>query len=42
MWVSQTGKLWDLLERIDKLADPAEVVRLAGLHDAHFLPPQNP
>ena len=38
-WVSPTRRLWDLFQAIDNLADPAEVVRLAGLHEVNFLPP---
>lgn len=38
-WVSPTKQLWDLFHRIHNVADPAEVVRLAGEHNIHFLPP---
>ena len=38
-WVAPTGKLWDLFKAIDGVPDPAEVVRLAGLHEVDFLPP---
>jgi uncharacterized RmlC-like cupin family protein len=38
-WVSPTAKLWDLFVKIDGVPDPAEVVRLAGLHEVDFLPP---
>ena len=38
-WVSPTRKLWDLFKAIDNVPDPAEVVRLAGLHEVNFLPP---
>ena len=38
-WVSPTAKLWDLFVAIDKVPDPAEVVRLASLHEVDFLPP---
>lgn len=38
-WVAPTGKLWDLFTAIDGVPDPAEVVRLALLHEVHFLPP---
>jgi quercetin dioxygenase-like cupin family protein len=38
-WVSPTRLLWDLFEKIDNVPDPAEVVRLAGQHEVHFLPP---
>jgi quercetin dioxygenase-like cupin family protein len=38
-WVSPTRKLWDLFNAIDNVPDPAEVVRLAGLHEVNFLPP---
>jgi quercetin dioxygenase-like cupin family protein len=38
-WVSPTRRLWDLFQAINNVADPAEVVRLAGLHEVDFLPP---
>ncbi len=38
-WVSPTRRLWDLFQAIDNLPDPAEVVRLAALHEVNFLPP---
>ncbi|MGI8771130.1 MAG: cupin domain-containing protein [Acidobacteriaceae bacterium] len=38
-WVSPTGKFWDLFTKINNVPDAAEVVRLAELHDIHFLPP---
>jgi uncharacterized RmlC-like cupin family protein len=38
-WVSPTRRLWDLFLAINSVPDPAEVVRLAGLHEVHFLPP---
>jgi mannose-6-phosphate isomerase-like protein (cupin superfamily) len=38
-WVSPTGKLFDLFKKIDGVPDPAEVTRLAALHDVNFLPP---
>jgi len=38
-WVSPTRRLWDLFLAINNVADPAEVVRLAGLHEVNFLPP---
>ena len=38
-WVSPTGKLFELFTKIDKVPDPAEVTRLAALHDVNFLPP---
>ena len=39
-WVSPTRKLWDLFQAINNVADPAEVVRIAGLHEVEFMPPQ--
>ena len=39
-WVSPTGKLFDLFKKIDRVPDPAEVSRLAALHDVNFLPPR--
>jgi mannose-6-phosphate isomerase-like protein (cupin superfamily) len=38
-WVSPTRLLWDLFQAIDNVPDPAEVVRLAALHEVNFLPP---
>ena len=38
-WVAPTGQLWDLFTAIDGVPDPAEIVRLAALHDVDFLPP---
>ena len=38
-WVSPTRMLWDLFQAIHNVPDPAEVVRLAGLHEVDFLPP---
>jgi quercetin dioxygenase-like cupin family protein len=38
-WVAPTGRLWDLFLAINNVPDPAEVVRLAGLHEVNFLPP---
>jgi quercetin dioxygenase-like cupin family protein len=38
-WVSPARKLWDLFQAIDNVPDPAEVVRLASLHEVNFLPP---
>ena len=38
-WVAPTRRLFDLFKAIDGVADPAEVVRLAGLHEVNFLPP---
>ena len=37
--VSPTRRLWDLFQAIDNVPDPAEVVRLARLHEVNFLPP---
>ena len=38
-WVSPSEKLYELFTQIHNVADPAEVVRLAGLHGVDFLPP---
>ena len=38
-WVSPTRRLWDLFQAIHNVADPAEVIRLAGQHEVNFLPP---
>ena len=38
-WVSPTRRLWDLFQAIHNVPDPAEVVRLAALHEVNFLPP---
>ena len=38
-WVAPSRGLYDLFVRIDRVADPAEVVRIAAEHNIHFLPP---
>jgi quercetin dioxygenase-like cupin family protein len=38
-WVAPSRKLFDLFVQIDKLTDPAEVVRIAAQYNIHFLPP---
>ena len=38
-WVAPTRALWDLFVAIDGVPDPAEIVRLASLHEVEFLPP---
>ena len=38
-WVSPTRKLFELFKAIHNVPDPAEVVRLAALHEVEFLPP---
>jgi quercetin dioxygenase-like cupin family protein len=38
-WVAPTRGLWDLFHAINNVPDPAEVVRLAALHEVNFLPP---
>ena len=38
-WVAPTRRLWDLFQAINNVPDPAEVVRLAALHEVNFLPP---
>ncbi|MBV8914624.1 MAG: cupin domain-containing protein [Acetobacteraceae bacterium] len=37
-WVTPQARLWDLFVAIDGVADPAEVMRLAALHEIEFLP----
>ncbi len=37
--VAPSRRLWDLFVAIDRVADPAEVVRLAAAHEVEFLPP---
>ena len=37
--VPSDRRMWDLFRAIDNVPDPAEVVRLAGLHEVNFLPP---
>ncbi|MEL6279373.1 MAG: cupin domain-containing protein [Pseudomonadota bacterium] len=37
--VAPTQKLFELFKAINNVPDPAEVVRLAGLHEVDFLPP---
>lgn len=39
-WVAPRRGLQDLFEKISGVGDPAEVVRLAALHEVHFLPPR--
>jgi mannose-6-phosphate isomerase-like protein (cupin superfamily) len=38
-WVAPTRRLWDLFLAINNVPDPAEVIRLAELHEVNFLPP---
>jgi quercetin dioxygenase-like cupin family protein len=38
-WVAPSKGLYDLFVRINGVADPAEVVRIAAEHNIHFLPP---
>jgi hypothetical protein len=38
-WVAPSRRLYELFTKIDKVADPAEVVRIAAEHNIHFLPP---
>jgi quercetin dioxygenase-like cupin family protein len=38
-WVAPSKGLYELFTRIDNVADPAEVVRIAAEHNIHFLPP---
>jgi quercetin dioxygenase-like cupin family protein len=38
-WVAPARGLYDLFTKLDGVGDPAEVVRLATLHNVHFLPP---
>lgn len=38
-WVAPALRLYELFSQIHNVADPAEVVRLAALHDVEFLPP---
>jgi quercetin dioxygenase-like cupin family protein len=37
-WVSPSRSLRALFERIHCLTDPEEVIRIAALHEVHFLP----
>ena len=37
--VAPSRSMWALFAAIDGVADPAEVVRLAALHEVEFLPP---
>jgi oxalate decarboxylase/phosphoglucose isomerase-like protein (cupin superfamily) len=39
-WVSPAGRLENLFDALHELSDVAEVVRLSGLHDVDFLPPE--
>lgn len=38
-WVAPSRRLYDLFAKIDRVADPAEVVRTAAEYNVHFLPP---
>jgi quercetin dioxygenase-like cupin family protein len=38
-WVAPSLRLFELFSQLHNVADPAEVVRLAALHDVTFLPP---
>ena len=38
-WVSPTRSLKTLFDRIQNMADPAEVIRIAAGHEVNFLPP---
>jgi quercetin dioxygenase-like cupin family protein len=38
-WVSPTRMLDKLFEKLDKLSDPEEVVRISAQHEVEFLPP---
>jgi quercetin dioxygenase-like cupin family protein len=39
-WVAPTQKLFELFTKLHNVPDPAEVVRLAEVHNIHFLPPE--
>ena len=38
-WVAPARRLYDLFVQIDRVADPAEAVRIAADFNVHFLPP---
>ena len=38
-WVTPSQRLYELFVKIDKVADPVEVIRIAAEHNIHFLPP---
>ena len=38
-WVAPSRRLYDLFVNLDRVADPAEVVRIAAQYNVHFLPP---
>ncbi|ONG52756.1 cupin [Pseudoroseomonas deserti] len=38
-WVAPSRKLFELFSKLDRLTDPAEVVRVSAEHNIHFLPP---
>jgi len=38
-WVAPTRSLKTLFDRIHKVPDPAEVIRIASEHEVNFLPP---
>jgi uncharacterized RmlC-like cupin family protein len=37
-WVSPTGKMFELFQKLHKVPDPVEVARISGEHDIPFLP----
>ncbi|CAN7233798.1 cupin domain-containing protein [Aminobacter aminovorans] len=39
-WVSPAGMLEELFNKLDNLADPAEVVKVSAQHEVNFLPPE--
>ncbi|KZY44465.1 cupin [Roseovarius sp. HI0049] len=41
-WVAPSRALRALFDAIDEVPDPDEVIRLAGLHNVHFLPSPGP
>ncbi|WP_424135856.1 cupin domain-containing protein [Roseomonas chloroacetimidivorans] len=38
-WVAPSMRLYELFTKLDRLTDPAEVVRVSAEHNIHFLPP---
>jgi glyoxylate utilization-related uncharacterized protein len=38
-WVAPSRRLYDLFVKIDRVADPGEVVRIAAEYNVYFLPP---
>ena len=38
-WVAPAMRLYELFTKIDRVADPNDVIRISAEHNIHFLPP---